>query len=239
MKSLAIILFFLAIFLTSTFVQGAGVPYEDEEDSKRDDSSFVNQGSDKRNPPENLAVDSAISVVHEENSNRQPNFDDAVPPPACTCTYTGRNYKVIAYYGTDILENGQEVKKNEKVKFQCHDFGIYRLIGKKEITCEDCRPWHLAEYPNCVAPARVMPKRKQWKLETMLTTMEDNVKAHDSERKRIARSKPETRARQNALQRERRALKRQQAINPHDDNIKHTKCVQTPSLYSPSCSCPL
>ncbi|GIY44410.1 ATP-dependent DNA helicase [Caerostris darwini] len=69
--------------------------------------------------------------------------------------------------------------------------------------------------------------------------MEDNVKAHDSERKRIARSKPETRARQNALQRERRALKRQQAINPHDDNIKHTKCVQTPSLYSPSCSCPL
>ncbi|GIY39597.1 ATP-dependent DNA helicase [Caerostris darwini] len=43
----------------------------------------------------------------------------------------------------------------------------------------------------------------------------------------------------NALQRERRALKRQQAVNPHDDNIKHTKCVQTPSLYSPSCSCPL
>ncbi|GIX98470.1 ATP-dependent DNA helicase [Caerostris darwini] len=73
----------------------------------------------------------------------------------------------------------------------------------------------------------------------MLTAMEDNVKAHDRERKRIARSKPETRARQNALQRERRALKRQQAINPHDDNIKHTKCVQTPSLYSPSCSCPL
>ncbi|GIX82315.1 hypothetical protein CDAR_204661 [Caerostris darwini] len=84
-----------------------------------------------------------------------------------------------------------------------------------------------------------MPKRKQWKLETMVTTMEDNVKAHDRERKRIARSKPETRARQNVLQRERRALKRQQAINPHDDNIKHTKCVQTPSLYSPSCSCPL
>ncbi|GIX76320.1 hypothetical protein CDAR_418651 [Caerostris darwini] len=54
--------------------------------------------------------------------------------------------------------------------------------------------------------------------------------------KRIARSKPETRARLNTLQRERRALKRQQAINPHDDNIKHTKCVQTPSLYSPSCS---
>ncbi|GIY82987.1 hypothetical protein CDAR_553701 [Caerostris darwini] len=71
----------------------------------------------------------------------------------------------------------------------------------------------------------------------MLTAMKDNVKAHDRERKRIARSKPETRARQNALQRERRALKRQQAINPHDDNIKHTKCVQTPSLYSPSCSC--
>ncbi|GIY61980.1 ATP-dependent DNA helicase [Caerostris darwini] len=69
--------------------------------------------------------------------------------------------------------------------------------------------------------------------------MEDNVKAHDRERKRIARSKPETRARQNTLQRERRALKRQRAINPHDDNIKHTKCVQTPSLYSPSCSCPL
>ncbi|GIY70754.1 hypothetical protein CDAR_543801 [Caerostris darwini] len=69
--------------------------------------------------------------------------------------------------------------------------------------------------------------------------MEDNVKAHDRERKRIARSKPETRARQNALQRERRALKRQQTINPHDGNIKHTKCVQTPSLYSPSCSCPL
>ncbi|GIY01978.1 ATP-dependent DNA helicase [Caerostris darwini] len=68
--------------------------------------------------------------------------------------------------------------------------------------------------------------------------MEDNVKAHDRERKRIARSKPETRARQNALQRERRALKRQQAINPPDD-IKHTKCVQIPSLYSPSCSCPL
>ncbi|GIY77021.1 hypothetical protein CDAR_273461 [Caerostris darwini] len=36
-----------------------------------------------------------------------------------------------------------------------------------------------------------MPKRKQWKLETMLeTTMEDNVKAHGRERKRIARSKP-------------------------------------------------
>ncbi|GIY71447.1 ATP-dependent DNA helicase [Caerostris darwini] len=69
--------------------------------------------------------------------------------------------------------------------------------------------------------------------------MEDNVKAHDRERKRIARSKPETRARQNALQRERQAIKRQQAINPHDDNIKHTKCVQTPSLYSPSCSSPL
>ncbi|GIX96400.1 hypothetical protein CDAR_392591 [Caerostris darwini] len=84
-----------------------------------------------------------------------------------------------------------------------------------------------------------MPKRKQWKLETMLTTTKDNVKAHDRERKRIARSKPETLARQNALQRERRALKRQQAINPHDDNIKHTKCVRTPSLYSPSCSCPL
>ncbi|GIY39916.1 hypothetical protein CDAR_188281 [Caerostris darwini] len=31
-----------------------------------------------------------------------------------------------------------------------------------------------------------MPKRKQWKLETMLTTMEDNVAAHDRERKRIA-----------------------------------------------------
>ncbi|GIY57732.1 hypothetical protein CDAR_108651 [Caerostris darwini] len=76
----------------------------------------------------------------------------------------------------------------------------------------------------------VMPKKKQWKLETMLTTMEDNVKAHDRERKRIARSKPETRARQNALQRERRALKRQQAINSHGDNIKRTKCVQTPSL---------
>ncbi|GIY49077.1 hypothetical protein CDAR_437971 [Caerostris darwini] len=95
----------------------------------------------------------------------------------------------------------------------------------------------------CLIRNKVMPKRKQWKLETMLetmlTTMEDNVKAHDRERKRIARSKPETRARQNALQRERRALKRQQAINPHDDNIKHTKCVQTPSLYSPSCSCPL
>ncbi|GIY24747.1 hypothetical protein CDAR_421181 [Caerostris darwini] len=86
-----------------------------------------------------------------------------------------------------------------------------------------------------------MPKRKQWKLETMLTTMEDNVKVHDRKRKRIARSKPETRARQNALQRERRALKRQQAINPHDDNIKHTtfRVFQTPSLYSPSCSCPL
>ncbi|GIY15673.1 hypothetical protein CDAR_609671 [Caerostris darwini] len=79
-----------------------------------------------------------------------------------------------------------------------------------------------------------MPKRKQWKLETMLTTMEDHAKAHDRERKRIARSKPETRARQNALQRELRALKRQQAINPHDNNIKHTKCVQTPSFYSPS-----
>ncbi|GIY58343.1 hypothetical protein CDAR_294961 [Caerostris darwini] len=69
--------------------------------------------------------------------------------------------------------------------------------------------------------------------------MEDNGKAHDRERKKIARSKPETRARQNAFQRERRALKRQQAINPHDDNIKHTNCVQTPSLYSPSSSCPL
>ncbi|GIY50632.1 hypothetical protein CDAR_428971 [Caerostris darwini] len=57
-----------------------------------------------------------------------------------------------------------------------------------------------------------MPKRKQWKLETMLTTMEDNIKAYDRESKRIALSKPETRARQNALQRERRALKRQQAL---------------------------
>ncbi|GIX96484.1 hypothetical protein CDAR_214481 [Caerostris darwini] len=57
---------------------------------------------------------------------------------------------------------------------------------------------------------KVMPKRKQWKLETMLTTMEDNIKAHDRERKRIARLKPQTRARQNALQQERRALKRQQ-----------------------------
>ncbi|GIY53680.1 hypothetical protein CDAR_215401 [Caerostris darwini] len=57
-----------------------------------------------------------------------------------------------------------------------------------------------------------MPKRKQWKLETMLTTMEDNVKAYDRESKRIVLSKPETRARQNALQRERRALMRQQAL---------------------------
>ncbi|GIY61476.1 ATP-dependent DNA helicase [Caerostris darwini] len=40
----------------------------------------------------------------------------------------------------------------------------------------------------------------------MVTTMEDNGKTHDHERKRIARSKPETRARQNALQKERRAL---------------------------------
>ncbi|GIY68622.1 uncharacterized protein CDAR_287101 [Caerostris darwini] len=132
----------------------AGVPYEDEEDSKRDDSSFVNQGSDKRNPPENSAVDSAISVVHEENSNRQPNVDDAVPPPACTCTYTGLDDDVIAYYGTDILEYGQQVKKNETVEFQCRRFGFDRLNGKKEITCEDCRPWHSAEYPRCVAPAR-------------------------------------------------------------------------------------
>ncbi|GIY63828.1 hypothetical protein CDAR_465711 [Caerostris darwini] len=78
-----------------------------------------------------------------------------------------------------------------------------------------------------------MPKRKRWNSETMLTTMEDNVKAHDRERKRIARSKPETRARQNALQRKRRALKRQQAINPHDDNIKHTKmCSKSFSLLS-------
>ncbi|GIY33006.1 hypothetical protein CDAR_86091 [Caerostris darwini] len=85
---------------------------------------------------------------------------------------------------------------------------------------------------------RIESKRR--KIEVMrLYRKSDNVKAHDRERKRIARSKPETRARQNALQRERRALKRQQAINPHDDNIKHTKCVQTPSLYSPSCSCPL
>ncbi|GIY40026.1 hypothetical protein CDAR_197542 [Caerostris darwini] len=129
-----------------------GVPYENEEDSKQDVSSFVNQGSDKRNPPENKAVDRAISTVHEKNSNRQPDVDDAVPPSACTCTYTGLDDDVIAYYGTDILENGQEVKKNEKVKFQCHDFGYYRLNGKKEITCEDCRPWHSAEYPSCVAP---------------------------------------------------------------------------------------
>ncbi|GIX67148.1 protein lev-9, partial [Caerostris darwini] len=129
-----------------------GVPYEDEEDSKRDVSSFVNQGSDKRNPPENKAVDRATSVVHEENSNRQPDVDDAVPPPACTCTYRGLDDDVIAYYGTDILEYGQKVKKNEKVKFQCRDFGYYRLNGKKEITCEDCRPWHSAEYPDCVVP---------------------------------------------------------------------------------------
>ncbi|GIY55393.1 hypothetical protein CDAR_471 [Caerostris darwini] len=66
-----------------------------------------------------------------------------------------------------------------------------------------------------------------------VATMEDNFKAHDRERKRIVRSKPEILARQNALQRELRALKRQQAINPYDDNIKPTKCVQTPSLYSP------
>ncbi|GIX83756.1 hypothetical protein CDAR_71531 [Caerostris darwini] len=71
---------------------------------------------------------------------------------------------------------------------------------------------------------RIESKRR--KIEVMrLYRKSDNVKAHDRERKRIARSKPETRARQNALQRERRALKRQQAINPHDDNIKHTKCV--------------
>ncbi|GIY53081.1 hypothetical protein CDAR_308991 [Caerostris darwini] len=81
---------------------------------------------------------------------------------------------------------------------------------------------------------KLCQKGNNLKLETMLTTMEDNVKAHDRERKRIARSKLETRVRQNALQRE-----RQQAINPHDDNIKHTEYVQTPSLYSPSCSCPL
>ncbi|GIY84994.1 hypothetical protein CDAR_520391 [Caerostris darwini] len=41
-----------------------------------------------------------------------------------------------------------------------------------------------------------MPNRKQWKLETMLTTMEDNVKAHVRESKRIALSKSETRAHQ-------------------------------------------
>ncbi|GIX91403.1 hypothetical protein CDAR_524321 [Caerostris darwini] len=35
-----------------------------------------------------------------------------------------------------------------------------------------------------------------------------------------------------ALQRERRALKRVNRLNPHDDNIKHAKCVQIPSLYS-------
>ncbi|GIY61912.1 hypothetical protein CDAR_518561 [Caerostris darwini] len=85
---------------------------------------------------------------------------------------------------------------------------------------------------------RIESKRR--KIEVMrLYRKSNNVKAHDRERKRIARSKPETRARQNALQRERRSLKRHQAINPHDDNIKHTKCVQTPSLYSPSCSCSL
>ncbi|GIY68253.1 hypothetical protein CDAR_499901 [Caerostris darwini] len=85
---------------------------------------------------------------------------------------------------------------------------------------------------------RIESKRR--KIEVMrLHRKSDNVKAHDRERKRIARSKPETRARQNALQRERRAFKRQQAINRHDDNIKHTKCIQTPSLFSPSCSCPL
>ncbi|GIX89156.1 hypothetical protein CDAR_599601 [Caerostris darwini] len=79
---------------------------------------------------------------------------------------------------------------------------------------------------------RIESKRR--KIEVMrLYRKSDNVKAHDRERKRIASSKPETRARQNALQRERRALKRQQTINPYDDNIKHTKCVQTPSLYSP------
>ncbi|GIY28943.1 hypothetical protein CDAR_110191 [Caerostris darwini] len=86
-----------------------------------------------------------------------------------------------------------------------------------------------------------MPKRKPAESERIETKRRkiEVMRLYDRERKRIARSKPETRARQNALQRERRALKRQQAINPHDDNIKHTKCVQTPSLYSPSCSCPL
>ncbi|GIY35088.1 hypothetical protein CDAR_197021 [Caerostris darwini] len=34
-----------------------------------------------------------------------------------------------------------------------------------------------------------MPKRKQWKLETMLTTMKDNVKAHDRERLKLVPAK--------------------------------------------------
>ncbi|GIY80309.1 protein lev-9, partial [Caerostris extrusa] len=129
-----------------------GVPYDYEEDSKQDDSSFVNEGSDERNPPENKEIDRAISVVHEENSNRQPDVDNAVSPPACTCTYTGLDDNVIAYYGTDILKYGQQVKKNETVKFRCRRFGFHRLTGTKEITCEDCRPWHSAEYPECELP---------------------------------------------------------------------------------------
>ncbi|GIY28499.1 hypothetical protein CDAR_88031 [Caerostris darwini] len=58
---------------------------------------------------------------------------------------------------------------------------------------------------------RIESKRR--KIEVMrLYRKSDNVKAHDRERKRMARSKPETRARQNALQRERRALKRQPSL---------------------------
>ncbi|GIY94345.1 hypothetical protein CEXT_441141 [Caerostris extrusa] len=85
----------------------AGVPYEDEEDSKQGVSSFVNQGSDKRNPPENSADDSAIPVAHEENSNRQPNVDDDVPPPACTefPKWTAPNLQNVEVRGIGPLDS--------------------------------------------------------------------------------------------------------------------------------------
>ncbi|GIY44141.1 EGF-like domain-containing protein [Caerostris darwini] len=141
-----------------------------------------------------------------------------------TCTEVKGGYKCICpptHTGTTCNEKFDPCKSKP-----CTNGGTCS-VEKNAFKCNCKKPY---SGNTCET---VMPKRKQRKLETMLTTMEDNVKAHDRERKRIARSKPETRARQNALQRERRALKRQQAINPHDDNIKHTKCVQTPSLYSP------
>lgn len=122
--------------------------------SKSSGSNLQTQplGTTAKSVPAVSPETSEVPVESDDEESYSPT-DSEEYEDTCSCEYLP-DENIIAYVDDKEVKLHERVKNGTILKLRCEKIGYHRLLGPREIECENCKPWSSSDFPSCLKPER-------------------------------------------------------------------------------------